>query len=93
MGNYHSGNVTQQVGRFGGNFVGGIAAGMKERQAGRFSGPLEPGSLKNGILNGISEAASDQAQIYSQQMQNTRAYLEVPGGAPFLLFLEREFTR
>lgn len=92
-GNYHSGNLPQQAGRFGGNFVSGLAAGMKERQPGGWGGPIEPGSIKNGLLNGLSDAISDQTQALSQQMQNTRAYLEVPAGTPFILYLDQEFSR
>lgn len=92
-GSFHSGSLNQQVGRFGGNFVSGLAAGMKEKQSGGLGGPLEPGSVKNGLLNGLSEAASDQAQVFSQEMQNTRPYLEVPMGTGFVLYLEREFDR
>lgn len=91
-GNYDSGNMKQQVGRFGGNFVSGLAAGMKERQNGGFSGPLEPGSLRNGLLNGLSEATSDQAKVFSQEMQKTRPFIQVPMGTGFVLYLEREFS-
>jgi hypothetical protein len=92
-GDYHSGATQQQVGRFLGNFVGGLADGMKDRQAGGQAGiAFEPGSLKNGILNGITVSGLDQAKAFSEGMQNVRPYLEVPGGTPFLLYFEKEYS-
>ena len=42
-GNFHSGQLRNQIGRFTGNFVGGMASGLKDRQAGGWGNPLEPG--------------------------------------------------
>ena len=92
-GDYHSGAAKKQFGRFFGNFVGGLADGMKDRQAGGQSGiVLEPGSVKNGVLNGLAASSLDQAKALSEGMQNTKPYLEVPGGSTFLLYLEKEYS-
>ena len=92
-GDYHSGTAQKNIGRFLGNFVGGLADGMKDRQAGGQSGiAVEPGSLKNGILNGVTVSSLDQAKAYSEGMQNVRPYLEVPGGSIFVLYLEKEYA-
>jgi len=93
-GNYHSGNTENQIGRFSGNFVGGLASGLKEKQSGGWgSNPVEPGSLKNGLLNGVAESASDQAKVFADDMKSAQPYLEVLQGAQFVLYLEREFSR
>ncbi|MBI3557955.1 MAG: TrbI/VirB10 family protein [Deltaproteobacteria bacterium] len=92
-GDYHSGTTQKEVGRFLGNFVGGLADGMKDRQAGGQSGlGLEPGSIKNGILNGVTVSSLDQAKAFSEGMQNVRPYLEVPGGTVFVLYFEKEYS-
>lgn len=92
-GDYHSGATQKEVGRFLGNFVGGLADGMKERQVGGQGGmAFEPGSLKNGILNGITASSLDQAKAFSEGMQHVRPYLEVSGGTAFLLYFEREYS-
>ena len=92
-GDYHSGAAKKETGRFMGNFVGGMAEGMKEREvAGQGGTAFEPGSLKNGILNGITVSSLDQAKSFSEGMQNVRPYLEVAGGTPFLLYLEKEYS-
>jgi hypothetical protein len=92
-GDYHSGATQKEVGRFLGNFVGGLTDGMKERQVGGQGGmAFEPGSLKNGILNGITVSGLDQAKSFSEGMQNVRPYLEVAGGTAFLLYFEKEYS-
>jgi hypothetical protein len=92
-GDYHSGEGQKQIGRFLGDFVVGLAEGLKDRQAGGQSGiAFEPGSLKNGILNGVTVSSLDQAKSYSAGIQNVRPYLEVPGGSVFVLYFEKEYT-
>lgn len=92
-GDYHSGAAQKEIGRFLGNFVGGFADGMKEREAQGLSGmTYEPGSIKNGILNGIAVSALDQAKSFSEGMQNVKPYLEVPSGMSFLLYFEKEYS-
>jgi hypothetical protein len=92
-GDFHSGTVKKEVGRFLGDFIGGLTDGMKDRQAGGQAGiAFEPGSLKNGLLNGISVSSLDQAKSLSEGMKDVHPYLEVPGGSVFVLYLEKEFT-
>ncbi len=92
-GDFHSGTAKKEVGRFLGEFIGGLADGMKDRQAGGQSGiAFEPGSLKNGILNGATISSLGQAKSFSEGMQNVHPYLEVPGGSVFVLYLEKEYA-
>lgn len=92
-GTLHSGNTRKQVGRFLGNLVGGLAEGLKQRQAsGGLGIAFEPGSIRNGVLNGISTSASDQAQALSQESDSTKPYLEVSSGTAFLIYLEKEYA-
>lgn len=91
-GDYHSGEAQKQIGRFMGNFIGGLAEGMKNKEGSTQSGmSFEPGSLKNGLLNGVKESAFDQAKSYTERMEKVKPYLEVPAGVSFLLYLEKEF--
>ena len=93
MGDYHSGETKRQVGSFIGNFAGGIAEGMKERTAGGKAGiPYEPGSIRNGILNGISQSASDMTKSYSEDLRQTKSSMSIPAGQSFIIFLDHEFT-
>lgn len=93
-GDYHSGTFQKRAGQFVGDFVGGLAEGMKEKQvgSGRNGTVYEPGSLKNGLLNGLSLSAFDQAKAYSDDMKGVRAYLEVPGGTECLIYFEKEYS-
>ncbi len=91
-GDYHSGQFSAQAGRFLGYFVGGLTSGMKDKTSqGQFGLPYEPGGLKNGLLNGVSQSATDQANQYAESMKNVHPYLEVSAGVPFFLYLEKEF--
>lgn len=89
-GEYDSGRTTQQAGRFIGKFVGGLSQGLKDKNSSTWGRAYEPGSLKNGLLNGLAESAFDQAEIQAEQMKNGRARLEVAAGTRFLIYLERE---
>lgn len=92
-GDFHSGTAKKEIGRFLGDFIGGLADGMKDRQAGGQSGiAFEPGSLKNGILNGVTVSSLDQAKSFSEGMQHVHPYLEVPGGSVFVLYFEKEYA-
>ncbi len=92
-GNYHSGAFKKQAGRFFGNFVGGLAEGMKDKDSRGQSGIVfEPGSLKNGILNGLASSSFDQAKSLAESPEGTRPYLDIPAGAIFLLYLEKELS-
>ena len=92
-GDYSSGEGKRQFGRFMGYFVGGLADGMKARtQGGVFSGPIEPGSVRNGILNGVAQSAEDQAKQSSDSMGNTTASMSLPAGTEFVFYFEREFN-
>lgn len=91
-GNYHSGTFEKQTGQFISSFVGGLAEGLKKKEpSGKIGLTYEPGSLSNGILNGLSHSAYDQAHNYAEGMKNVHPYLEVEGGSPFLLYLEKEY--
>jgi hypothetical protein len=91
-GDYHSGRGTRQLGRFLGNFVGGLASGMKDRTSGGLAGiPYDEGSVKNGILNGISLSAEDESKTFSEDLKNVQGYMTVSQGVSFTIFLEKEY--
>ena len=92
-GDFHSRTFPKQAGRFAGTFIGGLAQGLKDKDSrGQAGIVFEPGSLKNGLLNGIAASSLDQANSLAQDSERLKPYLEVPGGAAFLLYLEREFS-
>jgi hypothetical protein len=92
-GDYSSGEGKRQVGRFFGYFIGGLAEGLKTKSQGSaFSSPFEPGSLRNGVLNGVSQSAEDQAHQYSDSMGNSQASMSLPAGLDFVFYFEREFN-
>ena len=91
-GDYHSGEGKRQVGRFLGNFIGGLADGMKERSASGQSGiSYEPGSIKNGVLNGITLSGADQAKSYSEDLSQSKPSMNLSSGHSFVIFLEKEY--
>ena len=92
-GDYHSGEGKRQLGSFLTNFVGGLADGMKDRSSsGGLMGSYEPGSIKNGLLNGVSTSASDEAKHISDGLSNEKPSMTVTSGFPFLLFLQKEYV-
>jgi type IV secretory pathway VirB10-like protein len=92
-GDYHSGEGKRQLGEFFGNFVGGLADGMKDRSAsgGFYGGSIEPGSIKNGLLNGVAISASDESKNIATDMGNEKPSMTIQGGFQFLIFLQKEF--
>lgn len=90
-GEFSSGNASKQTGRFVGTFIGGLADGMKERRSAGMGVAFEPGSLKNGLLNGVADSASDQAKYYAERLQGVRPMIRVRSGSSFLIYLDRRF--
>ena len=92
-GDYHSGEFKRQTGKFLGNFIGGLADGMKERRTEGLSGmPYEAGSLKNGVLNGITLSARDGSKSFSESLSQTKPTMSLNAGQMFIIFLEHEYT-
>lgn len=91
-GDFSSGAFKRNASQFIGNFVGGLAEGMKDRTSvGQIGIPFEPGSLKNGVLNGVADSSLNYAKTSSEKMGQSGASIKVNGGLPFVLYLEREF--
>lgn len=92
-GDFHSRRFPKQAGRFVGTFIGGLAQGLKDKDTHGQSGIVfEPGSLKNGILNGIANSSVDQANSITQNSERLKPYLQVSQGTAFLIYLEKEFS-
>lgn len=91
-GRFSSGALKRNVSQFVGNFVSGLAEGMKDRTAtGQLGIPFEKGSLKNGALNGLADASSNYAKSTTEKMGQASASISVASGVQFVLYLEREF--
>jgi len=91
-GDYHTGETKKEIGSFISTFVGGLAEGMQDREAaGQLGITFAPGSLRNGVLGGLGQSALNQGKLYADSLGKARPYLDVPAGATFLLYLEREF--
>ena len=56
-----------------------------------FGMTYEPGSLKNGILNGVSLSSEDQAKSISEGLNSSKPTMTLPAGQIFILYLEREY--
>ncbi len=93
-GEYHSGEGKRQLGQFFGNFIGGLADGMKDRSSsgGFYGGSIEPGSIKNGLLNGVSISASDEAKTIANEMGSEKPSMSIQAGFQFQLFLQKEYV-
>ncbi len=91
-GDFSSGEFKKNASQFIGNFVGGLAEGMKDRTAvGQLGIPLESGSIKNGVLGGIANTSLNYAKSSSEKMGQVSASIKVPSGTSFVLYLEKEF--
>jgi type IV secretory pathway VirB10-like protein len=91
-GDFSSGSFKRHASQFLGNFIGGMADGMKDRATGGGMGiPFEPGSLKNGALNGVAQSSLDYAKTSSDEVGKAQATISIPQGEEFNLYLEREF--
>ena len=92
-GNFSSGSFKRHASQFLGNFIGGMASGLKDRTTGggQLGIPFEPGSLKNGALNGVAQSSLDYAKSSSEEVGKAQASITVQQGQEFMLYLEREF--
>lgn len=92
LGDFSSGAFKRNASQFIGTFLGGVAEGLKDRAAvGALGIPLEPGGLKNGVLNGVVQSTQNYTKSQTEQMGQGGASIRVPSGTRFVLFLDREF--
>jgi hypothetical protein len=89
VGDYHGQILARQGGRAAGAFIGGVAEGFKEKQSGAGGVTLEPGSVRNGLLNGLAAAALDQARESAGEAEQAKPYVTIDAGLGFVLFLDR----
>ena len=92
-GDFSSGSFKRHASQFVGDFVGGMADGLKDRTTGgsQIGIPFEPGSLKNGALNGVATSSLNYAKSTTEEMGQAGASITIPSGQEFVLYLEREF--
>ncbi len=91
-GDFSSGAFKRNASQFIGTFVGGVAEGLKERASvGALGIPIEPGGLKNGLLNGVVDSTQNYTKTQTEQMGQAGASIKIPSGLRFVLFLDREF--
>lgn len=91
-GDFSSGTFRRHASQLVGTFVGGLAQGLKDRKAtGGLGLPMEEGSVKNGLLNGVTQSAESYAKAEAENMGRGGASIRVPAGTRFVLFLEQEF--
>lgn len=93
-GDFSSGKFKRYASQFAGNFIGGMAEGLKDREsAGQMGIPFEPGSLKNGALNGVAQSSLDFAKSSSEEMGKAKPSMRLSEGQEFVVYLSREFGR
>jgi type IV secretory pathway VirB10-like protein len=91
-GDFSSGTFRRHASQLVGTFVGGLAQGLKDRKAnGGLGLPMEEGSVKNGLLNGVTQSAESYAKAEAENIGSGGASIRVPAGKRFVLFLEQEF--
>ena len=91
-GDFSSGEFRKNASQFIGTFVGGLANGLKDRTTvGQIGIPFEPGSLKNGVLNGVADSSANYAKSSSEKFGQVSASISIPSGTSFVLYLTREF--
>lgn len=91
-GDFSSGTFRRHASQLIGTFVGGLAQGLKDRKAqGQLGLPMEEGSVKNGLLNGVTQSAESYAKAEAEQIGRGGASIRVAAGTRFILFLEQEF--
>lgn len=92
VGSFSSGSFKRHASQFIGNFIGGMADGLKDRTSGgQFGIPMEPGSLKNGALNGVTQSSLEYAKSSSEEMGQTKASIQINDGLEFNVYLNQEF--
>lgn len=93
-GDFSSGKFKRYASQFAGNFIGGMAEGLKDREsAGQMGIPFEPGGLKNGVLNGVAQSSLDFAKSSSEEMGRAKPSMRLSAGQEFVVYLSREFGR
>lgn len=90
-GKYHSNTASRTAGTFLSYFVSGFTQGLKDKKEGYF-GDVDEGSVKNGVLEGVSRVSHDQAKRFSESLEKTKGFIEIPPGYEFLVFLDQEFN-
>ena len=91
-GDFSSGVFKRNASQFIGTFIGGVAEGLKDRSSvGALGIPLEPGGIKNGLLNGVVQSTQNYTKTQTEQMGQAGASIKIPAGLSFVLFLDREF--
>ena len=93
-GEFSSGKFKRYASQFVGNFIDGMAEGLKDRQsAGQMGIPFEPGNLKNGALNGVAQSSLEFAKSSSEEMGRATPSMQLHEGQEFVIYLSREFGR
>jgi hypothetical protein len=77
------GDVTLKLAASSGlNFLSGMAAGLETPAYNQYGMPSRP-SVGTAALNGVSQASSEQAKSYMEQIKNRPPIIEVPSGTVF----------
>ncbi len=91
LGRYDSKEAQKTLASTAGQFVSGLASGLKEKSATPGGPPMEQGTLRNGILNAITASAMGYATKRAQDMSSMQPVLILPAGKQFFIFLNRKF--
>lgn len=90
-GEFDSKEVDKTVASTAGQFISGLASGLKDKTPTPSGAPMEPGSLKNGVLNAFTQSGLGYAEKRAQDASSIQPVLRLPAGKQFYLFLERKF--
>lgn len=89
-GDFESKEVDKTVASTAGQFISGLASGLKDKTPTPSGAPMEPGSLKNGILNAFTQSGMGYAEKRAKDASGIQPVMRIPAGKQFYLFLERK---
>lgn len=87
-GKYNSGELKKYGYRFGGNFIGGVSQGLKQKTVTQSGAVLEVANLGNALLNGLSLSFLDYAKDKSRKNEKTQAKVFLKDKFKFIAYFE-----
>lgn len=89
-GEVHSDNTVKLASQIGLSMFAGMADVLTEKESLGFSQAAKP-TMKNGLLQGVSRAAQDQAGRASSEIQSMKDYVVLPEGKEMIIQMTEDF--
>lgn len=91
-GEVQSDNTLKLASQIGLSMFAGMADALTEKESMGFSQSVKP-TMKNGLLQGVSRAAQDQAGRASGEIQSMKDYVVLPEGKEMIIQLLEDFQK